>query len=373
MSATVPKDIVTKGGYKLSDFIRIFKSKYGMKDGRTYDFMSLLEVVDPASYITLIVHFETPNNANAVINSQIGVALHNISTRSRSHTRKFGQRGGAFRRKQSYVFILVLFILTLQSAIAGPAYERLVSEYGKDYERWPRHPGDKPKEPVGELGVFYGRWKPSKEAIAVYEEMVSYWEQDSREYSRFSKLYDSYKYEHTVEEEEKLELAKQKHEEKIIEEETRKIEAQSKLKVADESLVRSNIAKEVTSQVSDLINLYVLTAAEKEELLRQQHATEKQLIIAQAEQTATWYKAFAAGGFAVFFILTMFGPGNQRRRVAHTHDAEVDEIVTGVRGISLRPATNLGRGTRMGLPAGNELPYGRGGANKYSRKANSKK
>lgn len=371
MSATVPKDIVTKGGYKLSDFIRIFKAKYGMKDGRTYDFMSLLEVVDPASYITLIVHFGTPNNANAVINSQIGVALHNISTRSRSHTRKSGQRGGAFLREQAFVFILVLFILTLQSAIAGPAYERLVSEYGKDNERWPRHPGDKPKAPVGQLGLFYGRWEPTKEAIAVYEEMLSYWEQDSREYSRFSKLYDSYKYEHTVEEEEKLELAKQKHEEKIMEEETRKIEAQTKLKVADESLVRSNIAKEVTSQVTDLINLYVHTAAEKEELLKRQHSAEMQLIMAQAEKNEAWYKAFATGGFAVFFILTFFNSRNRIRRVLFDttpeHDRDVAELTRGIEQISMRPAT------RLGLPTGRELPYRRGGAKKHSRKVHSKK
>ena len=178
-------------GFSLRAFLEELAKAYSV-DG-IYDFMSLLDVADPASAALLNSTLEgSPNDylnelvspfLNAIANSPQQLLLNGGK----------GQRGGG--PPQAVIcFVFLLFMLACaQGLIPSPAYTKLQVKFG-DSDSWPTDPGKPPSEPPKRgrwfdfLGLFEKRANPAE--LARHREALAKYSADLKRFNEFDALLD---------------------------------------------------------------------------------------------------------------------------------------------------------------------------------------
>jgi len=168
-------------GIKMSSFIKAFKKNYSLGN-ENYDYMSFLESTDCASYCAMKQSYENPNS---VLNLLINTELNNIDVIGG----KKKMRGGS---PQTYIFILLLFLLAVSNVFAGPAYDELVRQFGTDPSKWPKSPGPRPIEPQNRWNGFIFTLGPSPQAMANFNAELAKWNDNTDRYEFFLGLQKNY-------------------------------------------------------------------------------------------------------------------------------------------------------------------------------------
>jgi len=158
-------------GLSFSKFIQQFKETYKVNDN-TYDYMSLLKIIDYPSYGLLSSIYARPND---ILNEQLTPLVNSMSVTS------LGQQTGGMNTT-AYLIILIMFIQTVSTVLAGPAQiqatETLLTDDPQKWREIMSKPlGDAPKsETYRSKGFFYGFYELTEPQKAKFQADLNTWQ-----------------------------------------------------------------------------------------------------------------------------------------------------------------------------------------------------
>ena len=154
-------------GYNFAPFIKDFKKAFIQTDG-TYDYMSYIAIVDPASFFMLANNLGNVDNANNHLNTLLTPTIKNISVVNPSETMKGGANFGSV-----LLTIALLFMFAIQSSLAQISHkeQRNLEEFYKE-----NGVQKNPEKPQTVKGWFWD-YPPTQEQQDDYTKAKSLFEQ----------------------------------------------------------------------------------------------------------------------------------------------------------------------------------------------------
>ena len=147
-------------GYSFASFIKDFKKAYIQPD-RTYDYMSYIAVVDPASYFMLANNLGDVGIANNYLNAMLTQTINNISVVNGGKKMK----GGVDNFIPMIFTIGLLFLTGIQSSLAAETSHK--DQRALDnFFRINGGPMSKPQTIVG----YFWNTKPDPKQVALFDE-----------------------------------------------------------------------------------------------------------------------------------------------------------------------------------------------------------